>query len=56
MNWSECCGCAMAFYAAYQRHMMVQNCCGSGSTNEKVCDQELNPEEHLSVQEQKQKK
>ena len=33
MSWSECCGCAMAFYAACQRHMMVQYCCGSGSTN-----------------------
>ena len=33
MSWSECCGCAIAFYAACQRHMMVQYCCGSGSTN-----------------------
>ena len=32
MRWSECCGCAMAFYAACQRHMMVHYCCGSGST------------------------
>ena len=21
MSWGECCGCAMAFYAACQRHM-----------------------------------
>ena len=33
MSWSECCGCAMAFYAACQRNMMAQYCCGSGSTN-----------------------
>ena len=33
MSCSECCGCVMAFYAASQRHMMVQYCCGSGSTN-----------------------
>ena len=31
MSWSECCGCAMAFYAACQRHMMVQYCCGSAA-------------------------
>ena len=37
MSWSECCGCAMAFYAACQRHMMVQYCCGSGSTNKLFC-------------------
>ena len=37
MNWSECCGCAMAFSAACQRHMMVQYCCGSGSTNKLFC-------------------
>ena len=30
MSWSEC---ATAFSAACQRHMMVQYCCGSGSTN-----------------------
>ena len=30
MSWSEC---VMAFSAACQRHMMVQYCCGSGSTN-----------------------
>ena len=30
MSWNEC---AMAFSAAYQRHMMVQYCCGIGSTN-----------------------
>ena len=30
MSWSEC---AMAFYASCHRHMMVQYCCGSGSTN-----------------------
>ena len=34
MSWS---GCAMAFYAACQRHMMVQYCCGSGSTNKLLC-------------------
>ena len=33
MSWSECCGCAMAFYAACQGHMMVQYCCDSGSSN-----------------------
>ena len=33
MSWSECCGCVMAFSAACQRHMMVQYCCGNGSTN-----------------------
>ena len=33
MSRSECCGCAVAFYAACQRHMMVQYCHGSGSTN-----------------------
>ena len=33
MSWSECCGRAMALYAACQLHMMVQYCCGSGSTN-----------------------
>ena len=33
MSLSECCGCAMAFYAACQRHMIVQYCCSSGSTN-----------------------
>ena len=32
MSWSECCGCVMTFSAACQRHMMVQYCCGSGST------------------------
>ena len=37
MSWSECCGCAMAFYAACQRHMMVKYCCGSGSTNKLFC-------------------
>ena len=37
MSWSECCGCAMAFYAACQWHMMVQYCCGSGSTNKLFC-------------------
>ena len=30
MCWS---GCAMAFSAACQQHMMEQYCCGSGSTN-----------------------
>ena len=33
MSWSECSGCAIAFSAVCQRHMMVQYCCGSGSTN-----------------------
>ena len=37
MSWTKCCGCAMALYAAYQRHMMVQYCCGSGSTNKLFC-------------------
>ena len=37
MSWSECCGCAMAFYAACQWHMMVQYCCDSGSTNKLFC-------------------
>ena len=37
MSWSECCGCAMAFSAACQRHMMVQYCCGSGSTHKLFC-------------------
>ena len=32
MSWSERHGCAMALYAACQRHMMVQYCCGRGST------------------------
>ena len=31
MFWSERCGCVMAFSAACQRHIMVQNCCDSGS-------------------------
>ena len=29
----DCCGCAMAFYAACLWHLMVQFCCGSGRTN-----------------------
>ena len=33
MSWSECCGCAMAFSAACQWHMMVQYCCDSDSIN-----------------------
>ena len=37
MSWSECCGCAMAFSAACQRHMMVQYCCGSGNTKRLFC-------------------
>ena len=37
MSLSECCGCAMAFYVACQQHMMVQYCCGSGSTNMLFC-------------------
>ena len=37
MGLSECCLCATAFYAACQRHMMVQYCCGSGSTNMLFC-------------------
>ena len=31
MSWSECYGCAMAIYAAIQRHMMVQYCCGKAA-------------------------
>ena len=23
MSWSECCGCAMVFYAACQRHIII---------------------------------
>ena len=38
MSWSECCGYAVAFYAACERHMMVQYCCGSGSTNKLFCE------------------
>ena len=34
MSWSEY---AMAFYAACQRHMMVQYSCDSGSTNMLFC-------------------
>ena len=34
MSWSEC---AMAFYAACQWQMMVQYCCGSGTTNKLFC-------------------
>ena len=37
MSRSECCRCAMAFSAACRRHMMVQYCCGSGSTSKLVC-------------------
>ena len=37
MSWSACCGCSMACYAACQRHMMEQYCCGSGSTNKLLC-------------------
>ena len=37
MSWIECCGCAMTLYAACQRHMMVQYCCGCGSTNKLFC-------------------
>ena len=37
MSWSEYCRCVMAFSAACQRHMMVQYCCGSGSTNKLFC-------------------
>ena len=33
MSLNEFCGCAMDFSAASQRHMMVQYCRGSGSTN-----------------------
>ena len=33
VSWTECCGCAIALYAACLWHMMVQYCCGSGSTN-----------------------
>ena len=38
MSMSECCGCALALYAACQRHMMVQYSCGSGSTNKLFCN------------------
>ena len=34
MSWSEC---AMAFFAACQRHMIAQYCCVSGSTNKLFC-------------------
>ena len=37
MSWSEFCGCVMNFSDACQRHMMVQYCCGSGSTNKLFC-------------------
>ena len=37
MRWSECCRCVMVFSAACQRHMMVQYCYGSGSTNKLFC-------------------
>ena len=37
MSWSESCGCVMALSAACQRHIMVQYCCGSGSTNKLFC-------------------
>ena len=37
MSWSECFGCVMAFSEAYQRHMIVQYCCDSGSTNKLFC-------------------
>ena len=37
MTWSKCCGCVMAFPAACQRHMKVQYCCDSGSTNKPFC-------------------
>ena len=34
MSWS---GCVVDSYAACQRHMMVQYCCDSGSTNKLLC-------------------
>ena len=37
LSWCECCGCAMAFSAACQRHTMVQYCSGSGCTNKLYC-------------------
>ena len=37
MSWSECCGCVMTLYVACQQHMMVQYCCGSGSTDKIFC-------------------
>ena len=37
MSWIECCGCVIAFYAACQRHMMMQYSCGGGSTNKLFC-------------------
>ena len=33
MSWSKSCGCPMTFSATCRQHMMVQYCCGSGSTN-----------------------
>ena len=33
MSRSDCSGCVMAFTAACQCHIMVQYCCGSGSTS-----------------------
>ena len=46
MSWSECCGGVMAFSAACQRHMMMQYCCGSGSTNKLLCKCFLIRQEH----------
>ena len=37
MSWSECCGYLMAYYAAFQQHIIVQYCCGCGSTNKLLC-------------------
>ena len=37
MSWRACCGCVIAFSAAYQRHIMVQYNYGSGSTNMVFC-------------------
>ena len=37
MSWNEWCGCVMDYSAACRRHMMVRNCCGSGSTNKLFC-------------------
>ena len=37
MNWSESCWCVTVSSAAYQRHMMVNFCCESGSTHKLFC-------------------
>ena len=37
MRRCEWCGCAMAFYAACQRHMMVMYCWSTGGPNKLYC-------------------